>query len=196
MSMVYFKSSNSGTLVCMDAEAEIDVSLSNSVTNNSVMSGRTVSSDLVKGNKIVNVTGIVSYSKTSAQQGNPTPSEFIDLIEKAIDDKQRFTLYSVKNQQGKDILKDYENLVIADYGYTVDKYEDSITARITFQEVFVSDSATTTTLKPVKSKDSEKSLANPTKGGKGTSTTVSSADQTRMVTNIRQDKYGTSWTVE
>ncbi|PNH81336.1 phage baseplate protein [Vibrio diazotrophicus] len=195
MSMVYFKS-NSGTLVCLDAETEIDVSLSNSVTSNSVMSGRTVSSDLVKGNKIVNVTGLVSYSKTSAQQGNPTPSEFIDLIEKAIDDKQRFTLYSVKNQKGKDLLKNYENLVIDSYGYTVDKYEDSITARITFQEVFVSESATKTTIKPVRSKDTQQALSDPTKGGKGTSTTVSSADQTRMVTNIRQDKYGTSWTVE
>lgn len=178
MSMVYFKS-NSDTLVCLDGETEISISLSNTVTSNSVMSGREVGDDIQRGLRTIDVTGIVTYSKTSAQQGNPTPSEFIDLIEQAIDDKQRFTLYSVKNISGKDLLKDYDNLVVASYNYVVDRFEDSITARITFQEIFVSSAATKTYLAPVRSASTASSTSDPTKGSKGTATTLSET----MLTN-------------
>lgn len=182
MSFIYFKSAKNGTLVCMDAETSIDVSQSNTVTSNSVMSKREVGDDLIRGNKVISVTGIVSYSKTSSQEGNPTPSEWVDLIEAAIDSKQRFTLYSVKNQAGKDILKDYDNLVVADYGFVVDRFEDSITARITFQEIFVSNPATKTFLPPLRSAATASSTSNATKGGKGTATTQS---ETLFVNTLR-----------
>ena len=171
MSMIYFKSSD-GSLVAMDGETSIDVSRSNTIASSSVMSTRTVSDEVIQGNLVISVTGLVTYSKTPTQQGNPTPEEWIDLIEAAISSKLRFTLYSTKYVAGKPLLKDYSNMVISDYGYTVDRFEDTITARITFNEVFVSDPAKQTYLPPKKSSSAEKDYPSETKNGKGTSTNV------------------------
>lgn len=169
MGMVYFKS-NDGTLVTMDGEDSIEVSKSNVVASSSVISTKNSSDDVIEGNLVLNVQGRVTYSKTPSQTGNPTPEEWVDLIESTISARTRFTVYSVKYQGGKPLLKDYPNMVIADYGYTVSKFEDTIIARITFQEVFVSGAATETTLAPKKSSTAKESYPSTTTGGKGVST--------------------------
>lgn len=170
MGMVYFKTEDSDILVTMGSETSIEVSKSNKVTNSSVMSGRTVGDDLIEGNFVVNVQGVVSYSKSAAQKDHPTPEEWEDLVDTAIANKRRFTLYSAKYKDGQPLLKDYQNVVIADYGYTVDEYANAIKARIVFQEVFVTNAAKITTLSPVRSTETKPSTQDATKGGKGTST--------------------------
>jgi hypothetical protein len=182
MSMVYFKSNN--TIVTMDNETSISVSKSNTVATNSVMSSKEVSTDLIEGNLLVSISGNITYSKSTGQDGNPTPSEWIDLIENAISNKERFTLYSASFQQGKTLLKNYPDMVIQDYGYVVDRFEDTITARITFSEVFVTASAKVTKLPPAIASDSKSTLQAPTKDGNGTSTDKSEEDTNTILRSI------------
>jgi hypothetical protein len=158
MGMLQFKTVDSDIIVQMDTESSIEVSKSNTISNSSVMSGANTSDNMQEGNVTVSVQGRVTYSKTASQQDNPNPSEWIDLIDNAIRNKRVFKLDYDKHESGKAILKSYDNMVISDYGYTVDRFEDTITTRITFNEIYITDAAIVTELDPLPKKEDKPQL--------------------------------------
>lgn len=187
MSAVYFKTQDSSTIVTMDGETSIKVSKTNSTASASVMSNRTVGTDLIEGDLVVDVQGVITYSKSPSQTGNPTPSEWVTLIDTAISNKRRFTLYATKYEGGSELLKDYSDMVIASYSYVVDKYEDTITADISFKQIFVTDAAETTYLEPQRSTTAV-STADPSKGGSSTSTETTE-EETKTISRAVVDMF-------
>lgn len=162
---MYFMSTDGRNIVTLDCEDGITVSQSNTTTRNSVMTGKSISDSFIRGNKTVDVTGVVTYSKTPSQinDGNPNPAQFTAHVENMINSRQRFTLFA--DQSYSKLLRDVEDCVIASWNYVVDEYEDTITVSMTFEEQFVSQAAQVTYLAPKPSKEAAKSIQDKEGGG-------------------------------
>ncbi len=159
MGMVYFIAKDGKNIVTMDSETSITVSKINTVVKNSVMSGRTIGDDLSEGNPIITVSGLVTYSKTNRQtaKGNPSPLELSAYLDESAAAGDRFILYTGGGTQK--LLSNYDNCVIASHNLVVDKYEDTVTVSLVFEQVFVSAAAKTTYLPPLPAKEVKGKLA-------------------------------------
>ncbi|AUR92160.1 hypothetical protein NVP1170O_047 [Vibrio phage 1.170.O._10N.261.52.C3] len=164
MSLVYFVATDGSTLVKLDCEESISVSRANQSTKSSIMTGASKSDGFVVGNRQVSIQGVVTYSKTPRQTGNPNPLEFIKHIDALINAHQRFTLYA--DTSYSKLLQDIEDCVITSFTHTVDKFEDTITVNLSFEEQFVTGAATTTYLPPQPSSGTSASLSENTDSGK------------------------------
>ncbi len=168
MGLLYFIADDGNSIVALDCEESLKVSKKNSVSESSVMSGSTVSDGYKEGNKVVALSGKVTYNKSAAQQqqGTPDPLEIQNLLDTNIRNHTRFKLYA--DQSGFALLKDIDTCIIEDYTVDVQHYTDTIILSMVIKEVFVSDAATTTTLPPRPDTESAKSDSDPTsgKGGK------------------------------
>ncbi len=181
MSIVYFQSTDNSTKVRMDCETNITISQTNRTSQYSIMSGASASDGFIEGNKIVNVQGIVTYSKTKSQTGYPDPSEFQSLIDEAITNKSRFTLHSDEGSTYK-LLPLITNCVIKSYNYKIDKYLDTLTASIQFESQFVTDAAVEGELEPeVKTGNESLSSLNEGNGNKVSKTSEDSTTTSKVI---------------
>lgn len=164
MSLVYFIN-NAREIVCFDGETDVSVSQTNDVASSSVISGRNIADDVHEGDIFINVSGLVTYTKTLTQSNNknPTPQEIVQRIAGVIASRSRFTLYATDSRFP--LIDSYDNCVIASWSYSLDDSEDTIEVTITFQQKFVSQSAKKSYLPPSPSKKTDGALAGKGNGG-------------------------------
>lgn len=133
------------------------------------MSGKSVAHDSVEGNITISVSGKVTYTKSVSQIENPTPSQFRKELQKMRSGQKRFTLYAA--EQGERVLMDtFPNVVIADAQVDLENYSDTIMVSLTFEQVFVSKSATAGYLPPIKASADKSTTGSPEDNGDGTGT--------------------------
>jgi hypothetical protein len=178
MAIVYFISKE-GNIFSLGSEDNITVSQSNKSSKSSIMAGRSASDDLEEGNKVLSISGVVSYTKTAKQEsdGVPNPLEFQRMLDSVVSSGERFTVYT--NKAGRSLLDNMKDCVVIDRSVTVDKYSNAITASVTFEQQFITDSATKTYLPPQKS-SSVNNLASEDGTGTTTKTTQPEAERKTM----------------
>ncbi len=185
MAILFFIAEDGKTKVRLDTEVSIEVSLPSTVAKSSVMSGKSVSDDVIEGNATISVAGKVTYSKLPSRIGeNLNPIEFQDAIQVARSKGRRFTVYM--QDEGYPLLQDYKDCVIKDCNFTVDKYTDTITVRLVFNQVFVSASAKKTFLKPKKAKESEPTTAEKEDSGQATGTETTDTEDKTIWTRLTE----------
>lgn len=178
MALLFFLAEDNKTRVKFDSEASVEVSLPSKVTQSSVMSGQTVSDDVIEGNIIISVTGNVTYSKLPSQTNNPNPIQIQEYIQEARRSRRRFTVFTRDN--GQPLLQDYEDCVIKDASVVADRFEDAITVSITFEQVFIAEAARKTFLAPKRKEDVKPSTSDTTDSGQGTKTNVDENESTSI----------------
>jgi hypothetical protein len=145
MSFAYFLSQDGSTKVMMDMVKRVNIDLPSSVSQSSNSAGQAISHTSVEGNAIISMEGRVTYSKSRIQEDNLNPVQFQQEIQKARRGRHKFTLYLAT--EFNSLLQDYKNCVIQNVNVSIGDYTDSIDVNITFEQVFVSDSAEVTTIK-------------------------------------------------
>ena len=137
MSLVYFIN-DAREIVCFDGETSVSVSQTNDVASSSVISGRNIADDVHEGDIIIDISGLVTYTKTISQinNKNPTPQEIIQRISRVVASRSRFTLYATDSRFP--LINSYDNCVISAWSYALDDSEDTIEVSITFQQKFSS----------------------------------------------------------
>ncbi|AGG57826.1 hypothetical protein VPBG_00054 [Vibrio phage helene 12B3] len=168
MSKVYIISPDGQTVIGLDCEKNITVSRSNKVTTKSVMSGKDISDGYQAGLRTVNINGMMTYSKSVAQQDTLNPLDFQREIDNLVDGRQRFTLYSEKSIQ---LLDDIADCVIESCTVMLDKFLNAIQVDLVIREVWISQAAQVGNLylPPEKSSSATKDGSDPTKGKGGKS---------------------------
>ena len=168
MAMVFFLAQDGETKVALDSEASVQVSLSSTVSKSSTMSGGSTSDDVIEGNAVISTSGQVTYAKLTSQKKNLNPIEYQEAIQEARRNRRRFTVY-IKDY-GMPLLQDYEDCVISDCSFTIDKYSDTITVSITFEQVFVTEAAKKAFLAPKPKESAKPTVTSPTSTGQSTKT--------------------------
>lgn len=171
MAMVFFLAEDNKTKIKLDTESSIQVNLPSTVSKTSIMSGQTASDEVIEGNATISISGIVTYAKIKERQGVdpvPNPIELQNHIQDTRRKRRKFTVF-VKDS-GQPILEDYENCVISDVSFVVDRFSDAITVSITFEQVFVSETARKTYLAPQRKESVKPSTAETTDSGQTTKT--------------------------
>ena len=158
MAMIFFFAQDGETKVSLDSEASVNVSLPSKVSKSSNMSGQTVSDEVIEGNATISVQGVVTYSKLKSQEKNLDPLQFQEAIQEARRNRKRFTLNVKEYKQS--LLQSYEDCVISNVDISVDKYSDTITVSMVFEQVFISDAAKKAFLAP-KSSEEAKTTTSP-----------------------------------
>ena len=171
MSLIFFLDEDGSTRVSLDIESSIIVNMPSSISKTSNMSGVSSSDEVIEGNITIDVVGRVSYSKTPSQQDNLTPKEFKDALQACRRNRRKFTLYSKETHQ--QLVDSYPDCVLANAQVEVGKYTDTIDVQLTFEQVFVSDAATVTTIQAIPSE-----AAKPTVGGSTSSSQTTSTQAT------------------
>ncbi|ADX87894.1 hypothetical protein [Vibrio phage JSF13] len=186
MSYVYFQSSG-GDLICLDATSAVEVNKSNTVASYSMMDGRNRSDGYSEGNKIVNINGLVTHTKSVRQQqtGTPTPVQFQRLIESVERNHERFTL--MVDSGVFPLLDNIKNCVISSRSVKVEQYLDTIEVNMTIEEVFVSKAATTTFLAPQPSPQASGQISGETPVGSGGTSTTKEEDRRTIALAIKED---------
>ncbi|QXN60112.1 hypothetical protein KUA24_45 [Vibrio phage HNL01] len=170
MALIYFVS-QSGDIIALDGTESVEVSKDNSVSKSSMMDGTTISDGYSEGNKVISISGKVTYSKSLRQQldGTPTPLQFQRLIQQTERNHERFTLRTYKGSWP--LLDDIKDCVIASNSVSITEYLDTIDVTLTIEQVFVSKSARTTYLAPQRTKQEGTSASvadtEDSTGGKG-----------------------------
>lgn len=168
--MVFFLAQDGKTQVALDSEATVSVSLPSIVSKSSTMNGTSISDDVIEGNAVITVQGRVTYSKLKSQENNLNPIEFQEAIQEARRNRNRFTV-NVKDY-GQPLLQDYEDCVISNVDINVDKYSDTITVGLVFEQVFVSEAAKKTYLAPKRSEDAKPTVSDTKDSGNSSKTQV------------------------
>ena len=164
MSIVYFITEDGKSIVALDCEEAVSVTKQNSVSRHSVMSGN-ASDGVTEGNKVINLSGKVTYTKSASQQtqGTPNPIEIQDQLDSFSRNNYRFRVYT--DQTSLPLLKGIDQCALGTSTVTLGGWTDTIEVSMTIEEVFVSKSATTTFLPPVHADG--KSNTTPKKGSGG-----------------------------
>lgn len=185
MSLAYFIS-NSGDIICLDGTQSVEVTRSNSLTKSSMMIGREVADGVIEGNKVINITGVCTYTKSIRQQqnGNPDPIKLQELLDQVVRNEERFKLRFVKGSY--DLLKDINNCVIVSQSIMVDQYLDTITVNLTIEEAFISQSAKKTYLPPERSSGSSSQISD-TKDTKGGKKTLKEEERRTILLAVKED---------
>lgn len=170
MSLVYFLDEDGSTRVSLDTESSIVVNMPSSVSKTSNMSGTSVSDEVIEGNITIEVSGKVSYSKTNSQGNNLNPDEFKKALQTCRRNRRKFTLYSSETSQ--QLVDSYPDCVLTNANVTVDRYADTITVQLSFEQIFVSDAATVTTIQAIPSEPTKPTVGDPSTTGQTTSTQV------------------------
>ncbi len=183
MSLVYFIN-DAREIVCFDGETSVSVSQTNDVASSSVISSRNIADDVHEGDIIINISGLVTYTKTLTQLNNknPNPQEIIRRISEVIASRSRFTLYATDSRYP--LINSYDDCVIASWSYALDESEDTIEVEITFQQKFVSKSAKKSYLPPSPSKSTDGALASKGNGGDTGKTQVEEKQRTTIAYQI------------
>lgn len=160
MAIAYFYSNDNKTKISMDAETSLTYSQTNTSTKSSMMSGAPASDGYTIGNKTVTLEGLVTSSKTPYQESNNlSPDDFRKYIEETIQKRTRFTVNFDFPENGTRLLDSVSNCIITNIRYVIDKYEDTMTVSLTFEEQFISPAATETVLTPKQSAAAAKSYS-------------------------------------
>lgn len=189
MAMVYFLAQDGETRVAMDSESTVSVNLPSTVARSSNMSGTSLSDDVIEGNPVISVQGKVTYSKLPSQEKHLNPIDFQKELQVARRNRKRFTLY-IKNN-GQPLLDSYDDCVISGVNITVDKYSDTITVNMTFEQVFVSAAAKATYLKPLVKASDAPSLSSTTDSGNGAKVNVTKDYGATIAKAVREIFQGT-----
>ena len=179
MSLVYFLDEDGSTRVSLDTESSIVVNMPSSVSKTSNMSGTSVSDEVIEGNITIEVSGKVSYSKTNSQEDNLDPAAFKTALQACRRNRRKFTLYSSETHQ--QLVDSYPDCVLTNANVTVDRYTDTITVQLSFEQIFVSDAATVTTIKAVPSEAAKPTVGDPSNTGQSTGTTLSDEESTSIL---------------
>ena len=179
MATVFFHAQDGTTKVRLDSEASISVSLPSMVSKSSNMDGSSVSDDVIEGNAVISIQGKVTYSKLKSQEKNLDPIQFQEALQDARRNRNRFTLYARSKDQP--LLQNYDNCVIANVDITVDKYSDTITVSLTFEQVFVSLAAKKTYLAPISSESSKPTTSETKDSGSGSKENLDKQKSTFLV---------------
>ncbi|CAH9012605.1 conserved hypothetical protein [Vibrio phage 424E50-1] len=182
MSIVYFITEDGNSIVALDCEEAVSVSKQNSVSKYSVMSGKNVSDGYSEGNKVISLSGKVTYTKSASQQtqGTPTPIELQEQLDSFSENHYRFRVYT--DNSSLPLLKGIDNCVLGGAVVTLGGWKDTIEVSMTIEEVFVSKSATTTFLPPIPS--DPKANPDPIKGTGG-KTEVSDKEKGTIFYNFK-----------
>lgn len=184
MSIVYFIAPDGKSVIGLDCEESIGMQKKNKVTEYSVMTGETVSDGFQEGNKVVNLSGKVTYNKSVSQEsdGTPNPIEIQDMLDDASRSHHRFRLYTDTDRLP--LLKGIDECVVESYGVDLGGWTDTVTLSMTIKEVFVSDAAKKTYLPPLPNKEQAKSGSEPT-AGKGGKTEVPEKEKATILRNLK-----------
>lgn len=165
MGLVYFISDDGESVISLDCEEEINLTKKVKVTESSVMSGKTVSDGYREMNKVLRISGKVTYSKTPKQliDGNLNPIEIQNILDSVIRNHHRFKVYTDESDSNIPLLKSIEQCVVEEYSVSLAKYINTIVLTLTLKEVFVTDAAKTGYLENVPSKEAAKSGSDPSK---------------------------------
>lgn len=167
MSKAYIIAPDGETVICLDCEKSISVSRENQITSKSIMAGKEISDGYTTGLKTINISGVVTYSKGLHQQYNLNPIDFQRQIDKLIDSKQRFTLYTDK---AVELMDNIEDCVVESCSVSLDEYLNAVTVNLSVRELWISQSATVGSLflPPEPSTGAKADGSSPTngKGGK------------------------------
>jgi len=170
--MVFFLDTDGTTRVGMDSTTTVSVSMPSTASSSSTMSGKSVSDEVIEGNLTLSLTGFVTYAKLPSQETNLNPINFQRAIQRARRLKRRFTVYY--KDTGQALMESYKDCVITSFDFTIDKYSDTITVSMSFEQIFVSQAAKVGFLAakiPKKVKESDKpTVDNITSNGQSTST--------------------------
>ena len=180
----YFISQDGNTKVVMDMTKRVSISLPSSVSQSSNSAGQALSHTSVEGNAVISMEGKVTYSKSTAQEGNLTPPQFQQEIQKARRNRQKFTLYLTT--ESNSLLQDYKNCVLQNVDISIEEFIDTITVSLVFEQVFVSASAEVTTIQMSPSDQAKlEGASSPTggNGGKGTKTEATEKESGTMAYN-------------
>lgn len=179
MSMVFFLDEDGETRISLDSETQVTVNMPSTVSQTSNMSGSTVSDDVIEGNITISVSGLVTYAKMESQSSNLDPLAFQKAIQVARRNRRKFTLYY--KDTGQPLLQSYTNCVIENCNLLVDRFSDTITVDMTFQQIFVSAAATTTTLTTIVKESDKPTVSGTVDGGSSTSTENTDAENTTIL---------------
>ena len=165
MGLAYFISDDGESVISLDCEQEINLSKSVNVTESSVMSGKTVSDGYREMNKVLQISGKVTYSKSANQliDGNLDPFEIQEALDSSIRNHHRFKVYTDENDSNIPLLKSIEQCVIQQYTVTLSRYVNAIDINMTIKEVFVSKSAKVGYLENIPNEDAAKTGSDPEK---------------------------------
>lgn len=170
MSIIYFITEDGSSIVALDCEESIEISKQNQVSNYSVMGGDTVSDGYSEGNKIVNLSGKVTYTKSSTQQtqGTPNPIELQDMLDSFSRNHYRFRMYT--DDSALPLLRGIENCMLGSSQVSLGGWRDTIQVDMTINEIFVSQAARVTELPPIPTQETSKTTKDPEKGSGGKTT--------------------------
>lgn len=170
MGVLHFISVDGRTRVSLDTEDTISVSYPSTVTKTSTSEGVGISHGAIEENITISASGLITYSKSVAQDqaGNLNPIEFQEHLQRCRRAGHKFTVYTFED--GLPLLQDYENCVISDATVTASKYSNSVSVEISFEQVFVSEAAKKTYLKPKPAAAAKPSAGSPDGNGQGTKT--------------------------
>ncbi|AUR89082.1 coil containing protein [Vibrio phage 1.121.O._10N.286.46.C4] len=169
MSIVYFIAPDGESIIGLDCAKNVSLSQENEVTGYSVMDGTETSDGFRTGNKVLNLSGITTYTKSVSQQqeGIPDPFQLQKLLEEVENSKQRFMVYTAKG--GSPLFDNIRECVIQSKRFNAESFRNALQVELTIKEVRVSDAAKTTYLPPKRSPEAGLSTSDPSKsrGGKG-----------------------------
>lgn len=166
--MVYFLSDDGSTKVSLDCEDNITVNMPSTVTKSSVSSGKAITHEVIEGNVTISVSGLVTYSKSVAQENNLDPIGLQNELQKARRDSRKFKLFMSDVEDERPLYNDYDDCVISDVTVTAEKYSNAVRVDISFEQIFVSKAAKY--LIPKSNKDNAATTNKPTDSGQGSKT--------------------------
>ena len=177
MSIFYFMSQDGKTRVTLDCEKEASVSYPSSVSKASTSAGKTISHQVVEGNAIISVSGLVTVHKAITKLQNLSPLDFQEEINAVRRNATRFTLYL--DFAKTKLIKDFKDCVISNAEVVLSNKMDTIEVSLTFEQVFITDSAKTVFFAPIV-KDAS-NVGNSKFKGKGTKTDVGAANKNKSL---------------
>lgn len=179
MSVAFFISNDGSTKVCLDSTKSVNVNSPSTASQSSTLNGKGTSHTVVEGNTTISISGIVTYSKMLNQQDNLNPINLQEQLQISRRNRHKFTLYMKSDDYP--LLRDYEDCTIVDVSVTAEDLANAIQVSIMFEQVFVPEIATVTTI-AIAPTDSAKTEGNstPSDTGRGGKTAVEEGERATM----------------
>lgn len=185
MSMVFFLDTDGKTRVGMDSTSSVSISMPASASSSSTMSGKSVSDEVIEGNVIISIVGIVTYSKMPSQINNLDPLNLQRGLQRARRNRRRFTVYY--KDTGQPLMDSYKDCVLTNADVNIDKYSDSVTVNLTFEQIFVSQAAKVSFLAPKVKEASKPTVEGTTDSSQTTSTEIEEKESRTIFLAIDQE---------
>lgn len=157
-----FLTNKQGDILALDCTQTVNKVRSNSLSESSVMSGANISDGYTIGNRMISLSGLVTYNKIGGLSENTfDPLEFQVELDRLVEDHTRFTFY------GNELIPSVKNCVILSDEVIMDNFADTIRVNLSLKEVFVSEAATKDIIIVTPTKEAEEEIPNSTDTGNG-----------------------------